>query len=166
MIDENSQQVIRVYTDTIPRTAKELYHLLVIAAKVVQSLIQIITPASPEAGEVKMDQLNLQGKPLEKLIFRDDRLDTLRQALHQYGVDYSVLPSQEKDGVEIWFKSQDINRIESAVQYVKDELTTQLEEPEPSLEELLTSAREKVAEHNASIPIPTPEKAHKKDIVL
>jgi hypothetical protein len=113
-----------------------------------------------------MQDLNLYGKPLEKLVFRDDKLESLRQALKDYGVDYAVLPSTEKEGVEVWFRSQDINRIESAVQYVKNELTDELSDHAHRLDELLKEAHEKVAEHNASIPNPIPEKAQKKDLVL
>lgn len=171
MIDETSQQVIRVYTDTAPRTAKELFHLLQMAAKAAHFVSSHIRagpdPLIPVTGEQSMEELNLQGKALENLVFRDDKLESLRQALKEYGVDYAVLPSQTQDGVEVWFKSQDLNRIESAVQYIKNELTEELSDPAPHLDERLEEAHKKVTEHNASIPsIPTPEKAHKKDLVL
>jgi hypothetical protein len=174
MVDEVSQQVIRVYTDTAPRTAKELFHLLSVAAKAEGFLRnRLFTNQNndlqiPVTGEQSIEKLNLQGKPLEKIVFRDDKLETLRNALSEYGVDYTVLPSAEKEGVEVWFKSQDLNRIESAVQYVKNELMEELSGPaNPSLDERLEEAHQKATEHNASIPnIPTPEKAHKKELVL
>ena len=167
MTDETSQQVIRVYTEKAPRTVRELFHLLRLAAQVAHHLRHHCHgPAPPPTGEQTMQDLNLYGKPLEKLVFRDDKLESLRQALKDYGVDYAVLPSAEKDGVEVWFRSQDINRIESAVQYVETELTDEISDHSHRLDERLEEARTKVAEHNASIPNPIPEKAHKKDLVL
>jgi hypothetical protein len=41
MTDETSQQVIRVYTDTAPRTAKELFRLLQMAAYVVKFISEL-----------------------------------------------------------------------------------------------------------------------------
>lgn len=167
MTDETSQQVIRVYTDRAPRTIRELFHLLRLAAYAAHHLRHHCHDAGPPpTGEQTMQDLNLYGKPLEKLVFRDDKLESLRQALKDYGVDYAVLPSAEKEGVEVWFRSQDINRIESAVQYVEKELTEELSDTAHRLDERLEEARTKVAEHNASIPNPIPEKAHKKDLVL
>ena len=167
MTDETSQQVIRVYTEKAPRTVRELFHLLRLAAYAAHHLRHHChDPAPPPSGEQTMQDLNLHGKPLEKLVFRDDKLESLRQALKDYGVDYAVLPSTEKDGVEVWFRSQDINRIESAVQYVETELTDEISDHSHRLDERLEEARTKVAEHNASIPNLTPEKAHKKDLVL
>ena len=170
MTDETSQQVIRVYTDTAPRTAKELFRLLQMAAYVVKFILPHNSPSASApvlpSGEQTLSELNQQGKALEKLVFRDDKLESLRQALKTYGVDYAVLPSTEKEGVEVWFRSQDINRIESAVQYVKNELTDELSDHAHRLDDLLKKAHEKVAEHNASIPNPIPEKAQKKDLVL
>lgn len=167
MTDETSQQVIRVYTDRAPRTIRELFHLLRLAAYAAHHLRHHChDPVPPPTGEQTMQDLNLYGKPLEKLVFRDDKLESLRQALKDYGVDYAVLPSTEKEGVEVWFRSQDINRIESAVQYVEKELTEELSDTAHRLDERLEEARTKVAEHNASIPNPIPEKAHKKDLVL
>ena len=167
MTDETSQQVIRVYTERAPRTIRELFHLLRLAAYAAHHLRHHYhDPAPPPTGEQTMQDLNLYGKPLEKLVFRDDKLESLRQALKDYGVDYAVLPSTEKEGVEVWFRSQDINRIESAVQYVEKELTEELSDTAHRLDERLEEARTKVAEHNASIPNPIPEKAHKKDLVL
>ena len=167
MTDETSQQVIRVYTERAPRTIRELFHLLRLAAYAAHHLRHHCHDAGPPpTGEQTMQDLNLYGKPLEKLVFRDDKLESLRQALKDYGVDYAVLPSTEKEGVEVWFRSQDINRIESAVQYVEKELTEELSDTAHRLDERLEEARTKVAEHNASIPNPIPEKAHKKDLVL
>lgn len=165
MVDETSQQIIRVYTDTAPRTFKELYHLMSWASRAASAVSHRAASPPVKAGEMNMVQLNHQGRPLENIVFRDDKLDTLRDALRQYGVDYSVVPSTDRKGVEVWFKSQDLNRIESAVQYVNEKLSADIGEQRPSLNELLDAAKKDVIEHNASIPV-TPEKAHKKDIVL
>lgn len=94
-------------------------------------------------GEQSLEDLNAKGKELKRFEFHEKDLQTWRQGLKQYGVDFHIMQVPDKDTYYLFFKAQDIDRVNLGLGKCVEEFQR------PSMSEQLGSAIKEAAEQNA-----------------
>ena len=79
----------------------------------------------------------------------------IRRQLKQYSVDFSVTKDRDTGQMYLWFKGQDVDRIQTALENCIAERGK--ERPIPELRDLCDRAAQRVKEMNQSRPVPPPE---------
>lgn len=171
MVDESSQQLIRVTMNTARLLVREIVFGLVKAA---QSMQQPAQPSQHIQGEQSPQDLNAQGRELKIMNLPESHVEELRSELNKYGVDFAVKPNGAS--CEVLYKFQDVAQIEAAVQNVLHisaaDLSRSGKEAAKSvvqaatktpLSTRLAAAAKTAAERNAAAPAQQQEHKHTKD---
>lgn len=107
MTGELDQQAIQVSI----KATKISYDLLVALAK---SIIQ--NKDKIEHGEQNLKKLNMQGRKLESIELPDQDIKSFKKQLNKHSVDFSIMKNKETKDYTIFFKGQDIERVNIGLQ--------------------------------------------------
>ena len=99
--------------------------------------------SSQNYGQQSLSALNRQERPLASVDVK------------QYSVDFSVTKDRDTGQMYLWFKGQDVDRIQTALENCIAERGK--ERPIPELRDLCDRAAQRVKEMNQSRPVPPPE---------
>ena len=108
--------------------------------------------SSQNYGQQSPSALNRQERPLD---VNEKTLPYIRRQLKQYSVDFSVTKDRDTGQMYLWFKGQDVDRIQTALENCIAERGK--ERPIPELKDLCDRAAQRVKEMNQSRPVPPPE---------
>lgn len=105
--------------------------------------------ASLKEGKQSLRSLNRQGKQLEQVEIPDKDLKQLRRDLRKHSVDYAIMREKGSSNYHVYFKSQDVDRIYTALErcVASFDKTTVKKRP---IREQLENARKVAAERAAS----------------
>ena len=106
-------------------------------------------------GQQSLNTLNRQERPLASVNVNKKTLPYIRRQLKQYSVDFSVTKDRDTGQMYLWFKGQDVDRIQTALENCIAERGK--ERPIPELRNLCDRAVQRVKEMNQSRPVPPPE---------
>ena len=107
MAGELDQQAIQVSI----KATKISYDLLVALSKsIVQNKNKI------EHGEQSLKKLNMQGRKLESIELPDQDVKAFKKQLNKHSVDFSVMQNKDTKEYTIFFKGQDIERVNMGLQ--------------------------------------------------
>ena len=111
--------------------------------------------SSQNYGQQSLSALNRQERPLASVDVNEKTLPYIRRQLKQYSVDFSVTKDRDTGQMYLWFKGQDVDRIQTALENCIAERGK--ERPIPELRDLCDHAAQRVKEMNQSRPVPPPE---------
>lgn len=111
--------------------------------------------SSQNYGQQSLSTLNRQERPLASVDVNEKTLPYIRRQLKQYSVDFSVTKDRDTGQMYLWFKGQDVDRIQAALENCIAERGK--ERPIPELRDLCDRAAQRVKEMNQSRPVPPPE---------
>ena len=106
-------------------------------------------------GQQSLAELNRQNRQLASVDVNDRTLRIVKRQLDQYSVDFSVTKDKDSGRMYLWFKGQDVDRIQTALENCIAERGK--ERPIPELRDLCDRAAQRVKEMNQSRPVPPPE---------
>lgn len=147
------EEAVRVQTDAVRLTTTLLRQLI---RATVQSHQQ-------QNGEMKLKTLNAQGRQLESVELPGEDVQRLRRQLKRYQVDFSVLRDRESGKYEIFFKSQDAERVYKGLEQVVADWDRNTER-KPA-KELFAAAKKEAARRQAErsaereVVRPTPDRS-------
>lgn len=95
------EEAVRIQTDAARLTGTLLRQLIRAA---VQSRQQ-------SSGEMSLKKLDAQGRQLESVEIPGEDVQRLRRQLKKYQVDFTVLRDRESGKYQLFFKSQDVDRV-------------------------------------------------------
>lgn len=133
------EEAVRVQTDAVRLSAALLRQL--IRATVQQRRQQ------EQSGEMKLKALNAQGRQLESVELPGEDIQRLRRQLKKYEVDFSVLRDKENGKYELYFKSQDAERVYKGLEQVVADWDKNAER-KPA-KELFAAAKQEAARRQA-----------------
>ena len=107
--------------------------------------------SSQNYGQQSLSALNRQAS----VDVNEKTLPYIRKQLKQYSVDFSVTKDRDTGQMYLWFKGQDVDRIQTALENCIAERGK--ERPIPELRDLCDRAAQRVKEMNQSRPVPPPE---------
>ena len=94
-------------------------------------------------GEQSLKELSAQGKELKREQVHEKDLQTWRRELKRYEVDFHIMQVPGKDTYYLFFKAQDIDRVNLGLGKCVEEFKR------PPLSEQLEAAAKEAASHNA-----------------
>ena len=106
-------------------------------------------------GQQTLAELNRQNRQLASVDVNDRTLRLVKRQLNQYSVDFSVTKDKDSGRMYLWFKGQDVDRIQTALENCIAERGK--ERPVMELKDLCERAAQRVKEMNLSRPQPAPE---------
>lgn len=98
-------------------------------------------------GEQTVEDLNRQNRPLKHMDLEkktDPDLAVIRREFNRYGVDFSIVEEKEEGVFRVFFKAQDADRIEMAMDKVNDAFSR------PPMDEQLKDAVAEAEDRNAA----------------
>lgn len=151
MLEEQAVRIEIGMAQILGRTTLALAKLLLAALKNQKN--------SQKFGRQNLAQLSRQGRQLSSAEVDTSQLRLLQKELKHYAVDFTYQKDAATGKALLWFKAQDADRIQGALENVVAELGKKPEHPlRPSLKEICASAIQKAAalnaEHTAKVPVP------------
>lgn len=111
--EQQAQQALRVVMDGSRITAQAVISCMRMVTQYAQT---------PHHGRQSIKHLNLQGRQLSSIPIEDPQLQAIKRQLKSYSVDFSIMREKQPDGktdkTSLWFKSQDQERICTALENV------------------------------------------------
>ena len=98
--------------------------------------------SSQNYGQQSLSALNRQERPLASVDVNKKTLPYIRRQLKQYSVDFSVTKDRDTGQMYLWFKGQDVDRIQTALENCIAERGK--ERPIPELRDLCDRAAQRV----------------------
>lgn len=115
-----------------------------------------------KTGEQMLSVLNRQGRALEKLDIDADATEVLKKAkrqLKKYAVDFAFTQDKENGKISVWFKGQDVERIQEALKDCIKELGK--DNQKEGVEEICQRAEDQAASLNAACVTVPPERGER-----
>ena len=106
-------------------------------------------------GQQSITALNRQERQLASVDVNEKTIPYVKRLLKQYGVDFSITKDKVTGQMYLWFKGQDVDRIQTALENCIAERGK--ERPVMELKDLCERAAQRVKEMNLSRPQPAPE---------
>ena len=119
----------------------------------IQLTVQAMSSQNYE--QQSLSSLNRQERLLASVDVNEKTLPYIRRQLKQYYVEFSVTKDRDTGQMYLWFKGQDVDRIQTALENCIAERGK--ERPIPELRDLCDRAAQRVKEMNQSRPVPPPE---------
>lgn len=104
-------QVLHIEVDAARLTATGLTKLIGAIARGLSSHF-----ASTKTGEQSIARLNRQQRPLENSEINAEELSNIKRQLKSYAVDFAVTKDKASGSYHLWFKAQDLERVQFALQ--------------------------------------------------
>ena len=108
--------------------------------------------SSQNYGQQSLSTLNRQERPLASVDVNEKTLPYIRRQLRQYSVDFSVTKDRDTGQMYLWFKGQDVDRIQTAL----ENCIAERGQERPTLQELSArlAARAREAGQTRTSPVP------------
>lgn len=107
MTGELDQQAIQV---SIKATEMSYDLLVALAKSIIENKNKI------EHGEQSLKKLNMQGRKLESIELPDKDIKSFKKQLNKHSVDFSIMQHKDTKDYTIFFKGQDIERVNMGLQ--------------------------------------------------
>ena len=103
-------------------------------------------------GQQTLAELNRQNRQLASVDVNDRTLRLVKRQLNQYSVDFSVTKDKDTGHMYLWFKGQDVDRIQTAL----ENCIAERGQERPTLQELSArlAARAREAGQTRTPPVP------------
>lgn len=149
------EQAVRVEVQTAKLTADMLVKLLkTIAEKLKHEQVKTAT------GQQSLKLLNRQGKTVNGIEISKETLADVKRQMNSYYVDFSITKDKDTGKINLWFKSQDIDRIQAALENCIVDLGGS--QPQQSkVQEVCHHAKEQAAAENATRTAQPPERGER-----
>lgn len=133
-----------------------------ITLKTLNELFQAFLNENERFGKQKINELNQKGKQLSSIKVNNAMLKGIEKEFQKFGVDFAVMKNPAEKGThEIYFKAQDFEQIQNAVEhFAKKNINT---EKRQNVEEAVIDAKEKADIHNAEIEHKSHEKTKQRN---
>lgn len=146
-------QVLHIEVDAARLAASGLTKLIGTVAHSISNHFQ-----GTKTGEQSIAALNRQQRPLESSEINQTELHSVKKELKRYAVDFAVTKEKASDTVHLWFKAQDVGRIQCALQAVIASKDT----PEQNkVQEVCNRAKEAATVLNATRTAVPPERGER-----
>ena len=143
MVEETA---IRVQINAAKLAGQGIFGILQAVANMLQAR---------QYGQQSIQSLNRQSQALASVELNDKTLPYVRRQLKEYSVDFAITKDKDTGQLNLWFKGQDVDRIQTAIENCIAERGK--ERPIPELRDLCDRAVQRVKEMNQSRPVPPPE---------
>jgi len=110
-------------------------------------------------GQQSLAELNRQNRQLASVDVNDRTLRLVKRQLNQYSVDFSVTKDKDSGRMYLWFKGQDVDRIQTAIENCI--AARGKERPISLLQELSERAMQRTKELNQHRPPPAQERGER-----
>ena len=110
-------------------------------------------------GQQSLAALNRQNRQLASVDVNDRTLRLVKRQLNQYSVDFSVTKDKDSGRMYLWFKGQDVDRIQTAIENCI--AARGKERPTSLLQELSERAMQRTKELNQHRPPPAQERGER-----
>ena len=110
-------------------------------------------------GQQSLAELNRQNRQLASVDVNDRTLRLVKRQLNQYSVDFSVTKDKDSGRMYLWFKGQDVDRIQTAIENCI--AARGKERPTSLLQELSERAMQRTKELNQHRPPPAQERGER-----
>lgn len=123
-----------------------------LAGRGIVDVLQLLTQSlrSQQYGQQSIAQLNKQGRQLTSVDVDNTTIRTVKRHLKAYSVDFAVTKEKGAGKMFLWFKAQDVERIQAALQNCIAELGKEDTAPVAKLQDLCDRATALAAEANQS----------------
>lgn len=105
-------QLIHVEATTARLSAEALAKLLSVSAHALAE-----RHYSTKTGAQSLSQLNRQGRALNSVEVDSAALKDIKRQMKAYAVDFAVTKDKDTGNLSLWFKGQDIERIQMALEH-------------------------------------------------
>ena len=110
-------------------------------------------------GQQSLAELNRQNRQLASVDVNDRTLRIVKRQLDQYSVDFSVTKDKDSGRMYLWFKGQDVDRIQTAIENCI--AARGKERPTSLLQELSERAMQRTKELNQHRSPPAQERGER-----
>ena len=103
-------------------------------------------------GQQSIQSLNRQSQALASVELNDKTLPYVRRQLKEYSVDFAITKDKDTGQLNLWFKGQDVDRIQTAL----ENCIAERGQERPTLQELSArlAARAREAGQTRTPPVP------------
>lgn len=149
------EQAVHVEVQTAKLTADMLVRLLkTIAEKLKHEQVKTAT------GQQSLKLLNRQGKTVNGIEISKETLADVKRQMNSYYVDFSITKDKDTGKINLWFKSQDIDRIQVALENCIVDLG-KAQPQQSKVQEVCHHAKEQAAAENATRTAQPPERGER-----
>lgn len=110
-------------------------------------------------GQQSIQSLNRQSQALASVELNDKTLPYVRRQLKEYSVDFAITKDKDTGQLNLWFKGQDVDRIQTAIENCI--AARGKERPTSLLQELSERAMQRTKELNQHRPPPEQERGER-----
>lgn len=148
-------QAVRVEVQAAKLTASMLARLLkAIAESLKHRQTKTVT------GQQSLKLLNRQGKATSHVEVSKETLANVKRQMNSYYVDFSITTDKDTGKINLWFKSQDIDRIQVALENCIVDLG-KAQPQQSKVQEVCNHAKEQAAAENATRTAQPPERGER-----
>ena len=148
-------QAVRVEVQAAKLTAGMLARLLkTIAESLKHRQTKTVT------GQQSLKLLNRQGKATSHVEVSKETLANVKRQMNSYYVDFSITTDKDTGKINLWFKSQDIDRIQVALENCIVDLG-KAQPQQSKVQEVCNHAKEQAAAENATRTAQPPERGER-----
>lgn len=149
------EQAVRVEVQAAKLTAGMLARLLkTIAESLKHQHTKTVT------GQQSLKLLNRQGKAVNGVEISKETLAEVKRQMNSYYVDFSITKDKDTGKINLWFKSQDIDRIQAALENCIVDLG-KAQPQQSKVQEVCNHAKEQAAVENATRTAQPPERGER-----
>lgn len=130
-----------------------------LAGRGIVDILQMLSQSlhQQQYGQQSIAQLNKQGRQLTSVDVDSTTIRAVKRQLKQYSVDFAITKEKGTGKMYLWFKGQDVERIQAALQNCIAEMGKQRDAPVAKLQDLCERAAARAAEINQAQKPPVPE---------
>ena len=140
MVEETA---IRVQINAAKLAGQGIFGILQAVASMLQAR---------QYGQQSIQSLNRQSQALASVELNDKTLPYVRRQLKEYSVDFAITKDKDTGQLNLWFKGQDVDRIQTAL----ENCIAERGQERPTLQELSArlAARAREAGQTRTPPVP------------
>ena len=140
MVEETA---IRVQINAAKLAGQGIFGILQAVANMLQAR---------QYGQQSIQSLNRQSQALASVELNDKTLPYVRRQLKEYSVDFAITKDKDTGQLNLWFKGQDVDRIQTAL----ENCIAERGQERPTLQELSArlAARAREAGQTRTPPVP------------
>lgn len=148
-------QLVHIEADTARLTAGMLAKLLALTAHALVS-----HQYATKSGAQSLAQLNRQGRALDSIEVDSAVLRDVKRQMKAYAVDFAVTRDKDTGKISLWFKGQDVERIQAALEHcIVDRGTKQTDHSK--VQEVCDHAKEMAEQVNAKLSVTPPDRGER-----
>lgn len=135
------EEAVRIQTDFTRLTGTVL-------RQIIRSLASSHANTGRCEGQMSLKALSAQGRQLESVEVPGEDVQRLRRELKKYHVDFTVMRDKETGKCEVYFKSQDVERVYKGLEHVVADWDKNADRK--SAKELFAEAKKEAARRQAA----------------